>query len=107
MPIKKAQEGAQGPIELRKAYLHMIQQPGVWSRLKQGKQTVMNRRVTVKRGTFPKDTVMRAQLARTGWRKVIEEQWERIKETPGRSGRSSSALRKSGKKSASRTGRRS
>lgn len=106
MPNKKAEEYAQGPIELRKAYLHMIQQPGVWSRLKQGKQTVMNRRVTVKRGTFPKDTVMRAQLARMGWRKVMEEQWEHVKGTSGKSRRSSSALKKSARKSASRTKKR-
>lgn len=65
-----------GPVELRKAYLHMIQQAGVWTKLKQGKQTVMNRRVSVKRGMYPKDTVMRLQLARMGWRKVAEEQWE-------------------------------
>lgn len=76
MPKKSVVDPTAGPVELRKAYLHMIQQPGVWIKLKQGKQTVMNRRVSVKRGMYPKDTVMRVQLARMGWRKVIEEQWE-------------------------------
>ena len=53
----------------------MIEQPGIWKRLRVSKQTVLNRRVLVGKGALPKDTTMRKWLKKAGWKPVVVEKW--------------------------------
>ena len=57
------------------AFKKMIEQPGIWKRLRVSKQTVLNRRVLVGKGMWPKDTTMRKWLKKAGWKPVVVEKW--------------------------------
>lgn len=62
---------------LQKAYEELILQAESWRKLRQPKQTVMNRRVMVRKGIYPREHLMRQQLKRAGWKLVMEERWKR------------------------------
>lgn len=60
---------------LKEAFKSVIMQEKVWKPLRIGRQTVMNRRVQVRKGIFPTEPVMRRLLKRVGWVQVVEERW--------------------------------
>ena len=60
---------------LKEAFKIVIMQEKVWRPLRIGRQTVMNRRVQVRKGNFPTEPVMRRLLKKVGWKPVVEERW--------------------------------
>ncbi len=58
------------------AFKKMLSEPGIWKKLHLSKQTVMNRRVQVGKGLFPKDTTMRGWLKKAGWKAHTVETWK-------------------------------
>lgn len=57
------------------AFKQMLSETGIWKKLRLSKQTVMNRRVQVGKGFYPKDTTMRAWLKKAGWKLETVETW--------------------------------
>ncbi len=60
---------------LRDAFKETIMLPKIWKTLRYGRQTIMNRRVQVRKGTYPTEPVMRKLLSRAGWKLAVKEQW--------------------------------
>lgn len=75
--MAKQQRSYQKEVPLTDAFRSMIEQEGIWDRLKVGRQTVLNRRVMVRNSEFPKDSTMRAWLKKAGWKMAVEERWKR------------------------------
>lgn len=70
-PTHMKKKGQALPI----AFKQMLSEPGIWKRLRLSKQTIMNRRVQVGKGAYPKDTTMRAWLKKAGWKLESVETW--------------------------------
>lgn len=62
---------------LRDAYRAAVLDKGNTRRMGWGRQTVLNRRVQVRKRRYPTEVVMRRVLKKLGWKKVMEEQWAR------------------------------
>lgn len=55
----------------------MLLRPGIWTTIHLRKQTVLNRRVMMRKGIYPRDALMRIWLKKAGWRMVVEERWQK------------------------------
>lgn len=62
---------------LPQAFAEVMNQKDIWRKLKLSKQTVMNRRVMIKDGTFPGDATMRRLLKKAGWKQAVVEKWKK------------------------------
>ena len=64
-------------LPLAEAYGPTLWIPDVWFSIGVPKQNVMNRRVFVKKGIYPREKAMREALSLTGWKFVNEEIWRK------------------------------
>ncbi|MBK9759783.1 MAG: hypothetical protein IPO90_07370 [Flavobacteriales bacterium] len=60
---------------LQLAFKRMLTTPQVWRKLHVGRQTVMNRRVLLGKGKYPRDATMRSWLKKAGWKQAVVEKW--------------------------------
>lgn len=64
---------------LQAAFEEMMVRPGIWKTIGLQKQTVLNRRVMMRKKIYPREKLMRRWLKKAGWTCIVEERWDRRK----------------------------